>query len=189
MSSTGPDEWLGLPLPELSLDDGSLTLRPWRTGDAHALAAAWEDPLVRRWLEPPAGGPPAAATWIAGADQRLAAGTAIDAAIVVDGAVAGEIGLHRFDRRRRAALVGYWVGPGHRGRGLAATALTAATRWWFRSIEGQALVAECASANVGSWRTAEIAGFTLLDEREGRRILAIRRSEGQAPSQAGPERP
>lgn len=189
MSPAGPDEWLGSPLPELGVVDGPITLRPWCTSDAHVLAAAWEDPLVRQWLEPPTGGASAAATWIAGADQRRAAGTAIDAAIVVDGAVAGEIGLHRFDRRRRAALVGYWVGPGHRGRGLAATALVAATRWWFETIDGQALVAECASANVASWRTAEAAGFSLLDERDGRRVLAIRRSGVRSTSTGHAERP
>jgi [ribosomal protein S5]-alanine N-acetyltransferase len=189
VSSAGPDEWLGLPLPELRIDQGPLSLRPWRPDDAHVLAAAWDDPLVRQWLEPPTGGASVAATWIAGAEHRLAGGTAIDAAIVVDGAVAGEIGLHRFDRRRRAALVGYWVGPGHRGRGLAATALAAATRWWFDTVDGMALVAECASANVASWRTAEVAGFTLLEERDGRRVLAIVRSGGGAPAPVGPEGP
>lgn len=169
----GPDDWLGLPLPELRTHDGPLSLRPWQADDAGALAAAWEDPLVRRWLQPPPGGVTAAADWIAGGGRRLSAGSAIDAAVVVDDAVAGEVGFHGFDRRRRAALVGYWIGSQHRGRGLGASALTAATRWWFDVVGGAALVAECASANTASWRTAEIAGFETLDERDGRRILAI----------------
>lgn len=180
MSSAGPDQWLGLPLPELRVDEGPLSLRPWQPDDAYALAGAWGDPLVRQWLDPPTGGAAAASAWIAGSDERAAAGLAIDAAIVVDGVVAGEIGLHGFDRTRRAAMVGYWIGPGHRGRGLAAVALAAATRWWFAIIDGEALVAECASANVASWRTAERAGFVTLDERNGRRILAIGRADGRA---------
>jgi RimJ/RimL family protein N-acetyltransferase len=183
VNGPGPGEWLALPLPELSIDEGLVSLRPWLTRDAAALAAAWADPLLRRWLDPPAGGTVAAATWIAGAESRLAAGTAIDAAIVVGDAVVGEVGLHRFDRRRRAAMVGYWIGPRHRGRGLAATALAATTRWWFDIVGGEALLAECAAANVASWRTAELVGFATLEEREGRRLLAIRRTDRPGPAQ------
>jgi RimJ/RimL family protein N-acetyltransferase len=187
VSPAEPEEWLGLPLPELRIDDGPVSLRPWRPEDAYVLAAAWDDALVRQWLDPPTGGAPAAATWIAGAEPRLAAGMAIDAAIVLDGAVAGEVGLHRFDRFRRAALVGYWIGPGHRGMGLATTALVATTRWWFETLGGHALVAECASANVASWRTAELAGFTTVEESGGRRVLAIRRSDRQSLGNVPPE--
>lgn len=190
MSTGGPDGWLGLPLPELRVDDGPVSLRPWRVADAAALAAGWDDPDVRRWLRPPGGGVPVAETWIAGVGERLAAGTAIDAAIVVDDAVVGEIGLHRFDRRRRAALVGYWVGAGHRGRRLASVALAATTRWWFDEVGGDSLLAECATDNAGSWRTAELAGFRLLDERDGRRVLAIGRAGLADPAGAArPERP
>ncbi len=170
-----PTAWpSGVPDPPGRIGD-ALILRWWRPDDAAALAEAWADPELRRWLDPPGGGLAAARRWVAGEPSRRAGFDALDLVAEADGAVAGEVGFRSFEPRRRAALVGYWVGPTHRGRGLGAAALAGATAWCLDALGADAVVAECDPANRASWRTAEAAGFELLSpDHQGRRVYAAR---------------
>ncbi len=170
-------DWPPLPLPELRVLGEALELRPWQAEDAAVLASAWVETEVARRLHPPSGGVEAARRWINGCADRLASGAAIDAAIVVDGAVVGEVGFSGLDRSRRAGLVGYWIGADHRGTGIASAALTVATDWWFATVRGEALIAQCAVDNIASWRTAESAGYSLLATRAGERLMVRRWSD------------
>mgnify|MGYP001814238462 CR=1 FL=1 len=166
-------DWPARPLPIPAEPDHhgagttrELRLRPWRVPDAEALAAAWRDPELRRWLDPPETGVGAAREWIEGEATRRQAGLALDLVVDLDGAVIGEVGLWRFDTRRRACMVGYWVMAPHRGHGHATQALVAATAFFRDALDGAAMIAECHRHNLASCRTAEAAGFEPLAIRD-----------------------
>jgi ribosomal-protein-alanine N-acetyltransferase len=168
-------DWPTLPLPApegLACDE--FLLRTWRLGDARALAAAWDDDEIVRWLEPPSAALSVAANWIEGEEQRRKAGTALDLVIEVGGVVAGEVGFSSFDRQGRVALVGYWVAKTHRGDTLASRALAVAATWLAEASGVVGLLAECDPANDASWRTAETAGFRRLPRPgDGRHVYYL----------------
>lgn len=169
---TDPSPWPPRPLP---VPDPAIGLRVWQPGDAAVLAAAWSDPEIRSWLQPPDAEIDTARTWIDGEPERRAQGLALDLVIVADGVVAGEVGLSHFDPARRACLIGYWAAPGFRGRGLVRRATAAAADWALGSLGAVAVVAECAPQNLASHRVVEAAGFGLLSaDHRGRRVYAKR---------------
>jgi RimJ/RimL family protein N-acetyltransferase len=100
-------------------------LRHWRPEDAPALAAAWADPDVARWNQPPAGLD--AATWIAGIEERWDRRLALD--LVIIPGVAGEVGLSGFTTDPARAELGVWVSAAHRRTGVASEAVRAVTAW------------------------------------------------------------
>jgi len=104
----------------------------------------------------------AARRWIAGASARAAAGHALDLVIDQDGVCVGEVGVAHLDRRRRAALMGWWVAAGHRGQGLATTAVRTLADWLLGPGGLTAVVAEIDHGNHPSQRTALHAGFVTL---------------------------
>ncbi|HET6275076.1 MAG TPA: GNAT family protein [Candidatus Cybelea sp.] len=84
--------------------------------------------------------------------------------IVVDGAVAGGIGLViGTDIERWAAEVGYWLGPEYWGRGIATTALRCVCRYAFDDLGLLRIFATPMAWNPASFRVLEKAGF----RREG----------------------
>lgn len=92
-----------------------------------ALAAAWSDPDITAWNEPPAGLDPA--TWIDGIEERWERRLALDLVIDVDGDVAGEVGLTNFTADPARAELGVWVAAAHRRRGVAHRAVDTVTHW------------------------------------------------------------
>ncbi|MEO7429906.1 MAG: GNAT family N-acetyltransferase [Acidimicrobiales bacterium] len=149
-----------VPLPDPHLADGNLVLRPWAQADATALAAAWADPDVARWTGVPERcDHVAAGRWIAGEADRRARGLALDLVIEVDGTVAGEIGLAALDPDRRTSEIGWWVGPAHRGRGLAASAARLLADWALSELFVDAVLARCHQDNPASGAVARAAGF------------------------------
>jgi RimJ/RimL family protein N-acetyltransferase len=151
-----------LPIPDLG--DELVRLRPWRVGDADALVAAWHDPEIVAGSSPPAvRSEEAAVRWIQGWDQRRVAGLAVDLVVADPGddRVLAEVGLSRFDPRRRAAMIGWWVAAPERGRGVAGRAVEMLVDW---SLEAglEALVAEITEGNVASVQVAERCGFVML---------------------------
>ena len=154
-----------IPLPDPPLQEGAVALRPWRRDDAGALAAAWSDPEVVRWTGVPARADETAAErWIGGEADRRARGLAIDLVIDVDGQVAGEVGLVNVDPQAGTAEIGWWVGPEHRGRGLASTAAGLVAAWAVDELNVETVVARCNPANAGAEAVAEAAGFTPVEE-------------------------
>lgn len=153
---------LALPDPPLSWDSGSL--RPWTADDAATLVDAWHDREIARWNPvPPDPTIERATHWIAGCEARLDADRSLDLCIVDDSptaAVIGEVGLSGFDWDRGAALIGYWVLPIGRGRGLATQATAALADWAIRGIGLKLIIARCNSANLASQAVAQRAGFS-----------------------------
>jgi RimJ/RimL family protein N-acetyltransferase len=144
--------------------------------DRDALVAAWTDPEIRRWTAVPDDADQACASrWIAGGDQRRDDGLALDlvATATDDGRILGEVGLWAFDRRRRAARIGWWTAAPERGRGVAATMVRMLTDWAHDGPLGlHAVVAEVDRANLASVAVVRAVGFDLL---------------GRDPEHVGPE--
>jgi len=81
-------------------------------------------------------------------------------AIIVDGKLAGSIGLApKTDIYRKNAEVGYYIGSQFRNRGIVTAALKAVTAYAFRTFDINRIYAEPFADNVGSRRVLEKAGY------------------------------
>jgi len=167
---------MAIPEPP-DLADEVVRLRPWRRADASALTEAWSDPVVTGRLDVPDRRDLAdAELWIDGWESRRRAGLAVDLVVteIPDESVRGEIGISHIDPNRRAALVGWWLFAGARGRGLATRGVDLVARWAFGSGWLDSLVAEIETDNERSAGIADRCGFELLTERDGRRFHVLR---------------
>jgi len=81
--------------------------------------------------------------------------------IIFGGDVAGNVVSWRQDGRR---LVGYWIGKGYWGRGVA----TAALSEFLKELDERPLNAHVAAHNIGSIRVLQKCGFEGPDEEEAR---------------------
>lgn len=83
-------------------------------------------------------------------------------AIIVDGEVAGGIGVHpQHDVHSHVGEVGYWLSEQHWGQGIGTLALKQLTVHAFETLNLRKLVANVFSSNPASMRMAEKAGFEL----------------------------
>jgi ribosomal-protein-alanine N-acetyltransferase len=125
---------------------------------------AASDPLIPLITTVPGTPDPGAAlAFVRRQHERALSGTGYSFAIAQnpgDRAV-GQIGLWPGADGR--ASIGYWVGPQHRGRGIATAALTLVSRWGLALAGTHRLELYVEPWNEGSWRAAERAGY----RREG----------------------
>ncbi len=150
--------------PEVMLTDGTVTLRPWRPGDAAAVFAACQDPLIARFVPIPQ--PYTAddarrfveirrADWDADEERSFA---------IVDPATDDLLGaIARHGPVGHRATFGYWLSPGARGRGVATRALRLVVDWTLATTRAVRLDLWTDLENDASGRVAERAGFA----REG----------------------
>ena len=81
-------------------------------------------------------------------------------AIVVDGEAAGGIGLElQQDIWKRTAVVGFWLGEAHWGRGIVTAALGAVTEYAFATFDVCRIQAYVFEHNAASDRVLEKAGY------------------------------
>ncbi|MDQ2850300.1 MAG: GNAT family N-acetyltransferase [Actinomycetota bacterium] len=156
--------------PRDVFDDATITgdgfeLRVPSAGDVDAITAACQDLVTQRWLPIPVPYEREHAlsfvTDIAPEQRR--SGSGLVRVIEVAGQVAGIIDLKKTDWRAQVTEIGYWVGPAHRGHGLAGRATERLSRWAIEQQGMERVEITAASGNVASQRAAERAGFT----REG----------------------
>ena len=159
-----------MPQPTASLDLGPCRLRPFADGDQPALVRHGNDWDVARWLRdsfPHPYTPADADQWVALASTQLRQ-TAF--AIEVGGEAVGSVGLTPGnDVFHRSAEVGYWLGRAYWGRGLAALALAALSRYAFADLRMLRLFAGVYAGNAASERVLAKAGYAL----EGVRRMAV----------------
>ena len=153
------------PLPDPPLADDVVRLRPWRSDDAPALAAAWADEAIRKWTAVPADpSEDHARRWIAGAELRRGQGVALDLVVSPadpdDDTVLGEVGLVTMAGGPSRAEVGWWTGPAHRRQGVATRAVTLFAAWCRDELEIE-LFAEVDPDNPPSLWVAEAAGVRI----------------------------
>jgi RimJ/RimL family protein N-acetyltransferase len=153
--------------PNPPLTDGTVLLRPWTDADVPAVAEACRDPEITRWIDDiPAPYTRADARAYVAACRRGWKDGSLWAFAVVDtssGKVVGSCGIGWQDDPHGVAEIGYWVRPGHRGRGVATRAVRLASEWAFEEGGVQRLQLRADELNTASQRVAERAGF----QREG----------------------
>jgi RimJ/RimL family protein N-acetyltransferase len=146
------------------------TLRPFRSGDEPSLARHANNRKL--WLNlrdvfPHPYTEGHAAAWVRFNQQSP---RWLNAAIVVDGEVAGGIGLiPQQDVMRHSAEIGYWLGEPFWNRGIVTEALVAFTHYGFDTLGFERLFAHVFGPNARSIRVLEKAGYTL----EGRLRQAV----------------
>lgn len=150
------------PQPTLPTGDG-LVLRPWRTEDAPAVHAAFQDPVIQQWHARAADSEEEVLGWIsewqrAWEQERGVQWAVADAA---DGRLLGRVALREWVLGDGVAEVAYWTTPGARGRGVAARATRILARWALDEIGFQRLELLHAVANEASCRVAGKTGFAL----------------------------
>ena len=109
-------------LPEIPLDDGVVTLRPWRVEEADWYVAETADPEIQRFTTEPPDLDPAAVR--AAIEDMLASRG--HAGLVITDAVTGQLPSNAGLAPGPDAGVGevsYWVAAGARGRGVATRAV------------------------------------------------------------------
>jgi RimJ/RimL family protein N-acetyltransferase len=170
---------LPLPLPDPALRDGDLLLRPWSGADAAALALAWADPEIARWTGvPPRHDEVAARRWIDGDADRRARGLSLDLVVERAGEVVGEVGLSDIDTAARRAEIGWWVGAGHRGQGIATRAAGLVAAWAVAELDLEVVVARCHRQNPASGAVARRAGFRPVGEDGPAQVWAFAAEAG-----------
>ncbi len=154
----------GLTTPTLAIDGGEL--RAWRETDADVLVSAWDDPDISMWNPVPP--EPTAATagrWIGGVADRAAQRLSIDWVIDLPsaGGVVGEVGLSGFNPAHNGAMIGYWLLPAGRGKGLATVAVVSVSQWAHATLGLDLIVARCHPNNPAS--EAVVARVGYVNER------------------------
>lgn len=185
-----------LPVPPLVDPARGIHLRPWRPADALVLATAWAVPDIAGQASTFREGTVAdAERWIAGAEVRREAGLSLDLVVGPIGGdeVWGEVGLARLGLRRAGLTsgpaprqeveVGWWVMPGHRGRGVATAAARLLSGWALTDLGAERLVARIDATAAASQVVARRAGFERLGPlgpEESTRDLWVRRGVGSS---------
>lgn len=145
---------------------GPVVLRAFDERDVDLVRSAAADPMIPLITTVPASGTYAdALAFVERQRGRLAEGVGFSFAIAdaASDAAVGQIGLWLRDLPDGRASVGYWLGPGHRGRGYAAAALRTLTTWALAMPEIARLQLYVEPSNEASWRLAQRCGYA----REG----------------------
>jgi RimJ/RimL family protein N-acetyltransferase len=127
-----------LRFPDPPLDDGVVSLRPWRPADAETKAAWGRDAAIVRWSGVPAGFTAAAAlAWAAQTEQDRRAGRSLALAIADASTdeVLGSCDIRRPDPADPAlGEIGYLLSESARGRGVATRAMRLLVAWSFEAL-------------------------------------------------------
>ncbi|MEU0674209.1 GNAT family N-acetyltransferase [Streptomyces sp. NPDC006172] len=151
-----------IPQPVLPAGDG-LVLRPWRAGDAPAVHAAFQDPLMHQWHVRACDHVEEAAGWIgewarAWDGEREAQWAVVDADSDV---LLGRVALREIVLADGVAEMAYWTTAASRGRGVAGRATVALSRWALDGVGFNRLELLHATANAASCRVAVKSDFAL----------------------------
>jgi RimJ/RimL family protein N-acetyltransferase len=151
------------------------TLRPFRAGDAPAIAACINDKTIaRNLLSVPY------PYSLADADQwlkrirnnaRRKNPTWVSFAIEIDGNFAGDIGLFKISGHK--AEMGYWLARDYWGRGIMTGVVKEVVRFAFRELGIRRVYAHVFTYNPASVRVLEKAGF----EFEGKLIKNVKKDD------------
>lgn len=110
--------------------------------------------------------------------QQNESGQGVQTAIVVDGRVAGVIGVHGISWPNQSTSIGYWLSELYEGRGIITDGVRAYTDHAFRSWKLNRMELRAAVENRRSRAVAERLGFTREGvlrqaERVGNRCLDL----------------
>ena len=137
-----------------------VVLRRWRAEDAEAVFEACQDPEIQRWttLPTPYEREYAVGFVTAYSDHHWSTGEGAPCALALpEGELVGSMGVVRFEGT--TPVVGYWIAPAHRGRGLAVEGLRLLTRWLATERGAVRVRLEADARNGASRAVARRAGF------------------------------
>ena len=109
------------------------------------------------------------AAFIRASLAQFAARDGLACAILLRGAIAGVVGMHRIDWPNRRTSLGYWVAADRQGHGLVTRAAAALVDYAFGELALNHVEIACAPGNRQSRAVPERLGFTLegtLRQRE-----------------------
>lgn len=154
------------PLNQPVLDALKFRLRPFEAKDAELVREASFDPLIPLITTVPSHGTDKEILdFIERQHHRLVERTGYSF-VIADASsdqALGQIGLWLKNSDQGRASIGYWVGPTHRNKGIASSALGAISPWGLSLPGIHRLELYVEPWNEGSWRAAERCGYT----REG----------------------
>jgi RimJ/RimL family protein N-acetyltransferase len=158
---------VALPVDDLPLSDGVISLRRGTAADAAEVTVCLQDPEIPRWTSVPRNYSQADwHAWLTLADQGVAAGTDLPLLVIAaNGRVAGAIGVHDIDAARGRAEIGYWVGRAWRGKGVATRAVRLLSDWAVTRLGLQELTILVHRDNAPSRAVPERAGYADSGER------------------------
>jgi RimJ/RimL family protein N-acetyltransferase len=140
-----------------------VSIRPWQPGDEQALCEIADNRRIWRNLANAFPHPYERAHadyWVEVANANPDA--ACHFAVLLGDEITGGVGFERLrDLRCRTAEIGYWIGEPFWGRGIATTALLAATAYAFDHYDFTRAQASVLDWNPASCRVLEKAGYTL----------------------------
>lgn len=90
--------------------------------------------------------------------------------------VIGEAGIH-FNKDRKSAEIGYWLGESCWGMGYTTEAVKAILEYGMRVHQLEMIYAICKKDNVGSQRVAEKSGMQIYSSSDGMVRYALIKSE------------
>lgn len=135
-------------------------VRPWRAGDADALARHANNANVAKQLRDRFPHPYSRSDAVAFLKFTTASGVPTNFAIEVDGEAVGGIGyVPGSDVERFSAEIGYWLGERYWGRGIVTEAVRLVTEYLFAERNLLRLFALPFADNAGSMRVLEKAGY------------------------------
>ncbi|MFI2414309.1 GNAT family N-acetyltransferase [Streptomyces sp. NPDC018947] len=163
------------PQPVIPTGDG-LVLRPWRTGDAPAVHAAFQDPVMHQWHIRAADSEEEVRGWIAEWQRawERERGPQWAVADAATDRLLGRVALREVELGDGVAEVAYWTTAAARGQGVATRATSTLARWALDEIGFQRLELLHSVANEASCRVARKSGFAL----EGTKRRALMHPDG-----------
>jgi ribosomal-protein-serine acetyltransferase len=147
--------------------DEHLVLRLLATTDARELFELTDTDRarLRRWL-PWVDGTTSVANseaFVRAALRQVVNRQGFQAAIVIDGAIAGVIGHHQISWANRSTSLGYWLAAAHEGHGIMTRACRVLVQHAFTELDLHRVEIRCATGNTRSAAIPERLGF----RREG----------------------
>ncbi|WP_457028945.1 GNAT family N-acetyltransferase [Kitasatospora sp. P5_F3] len=143
-------------------------LRPWSlVGEparrARELSALAADPAISLWNPLPVSSVAHAERWLTGRAAGWERGDLASFALLAPDfdELLGAVTVRWADRADGLAMIGYWLLPDARGRGLATRGLEAVTRWAFTTADARRIELAHAVGNSASCRVAGRAGYLL----------------------------
>ncbi len=144
-----------------------LELRQFQMRDAEAVfkLASRDRARLREWLPwvDRMQSPAEVRDFIEAALEQWDAGLGPNAAILLDGAIVGSVGAHRFDLDHRNCSIGYWVSEDQVGKGIVTRCAASLIDYLFWECGLHRVEIRCGTGNLRSCAIPQRLGFT----REG----------------------
>lgn len=162
-----------VPLPDEPLRGTIVALRPWEPDDADWYVRARDEEILRWTTEPRDLKADVLRRVIEAYRRRPTTYAGFAITDITTGDLLGNISLVFGDPSGRTAEVSYWLAREARGRGAAADAVRALTRWAFDVLLLERVELRTHVGNGASQRVAARTGFRPAGERDGQLVFVL----------------